>query len=169
MGILGKVPGIVLSFRSVDPATAQEVYTDMALKYYTFLLRYNNVALEANSNCGAYSYAHWLRIDLDRIVVNPNGIDSSLLNREKFSSRQIARRSLGIDESIPIVLFLGRYHACKCPDVLLSVADELRKKIPSVLFWWLVMVCNMTQRSDFYFNNISLLIIFGFLGPEKMF
>lgn len=167
VGILGKVPGIVLSFRSVDPATAQEVYTDMALKYYTFLLRYNNVALEANSNCGAYSYAHWLRIDIDRIVVNPNGIDSSLLNREKFSSRQIARRSLGIDESIPIVLFLGRYHACKCPDVLLSVADELRKKIPSVLF--LVAGDGMQHDAEigFLLQQYKLTDNIRLLGPRK--
>ena len=63
-------------------------------------------------------------------VVIPNPVMSPPENLEGVSFRKI----IGIEDTVPLVVFLGRIHAVKGLDLLIEAASEVVKEIPGTVF-----------------------------------
>jgi glycosyltransferase involved in cell wall biosynthesis len=81
------------------------------------------------------------RIPLDKLVVIPNGIDVDAVTSESSHQETVlpfdrwprstyAQEQLGISETTPALLFVGRFDHQKGIDVILSKADELLTQLP---------------------------------------
>lgn len=60
----------------------------------------------------------------EKIIVYPNGIDMSMFVR--LSSRQKARKKLGIDANRPMILYVGRFYEWKGLDTALRAVSLLK-------------------------------------------
>lgn len=61
------------------------------------------------------------------------GVDEKYFSSSEVSNRFV-KKSLGIDENRPVVLFICRLCAEKRPFLMLKIADECRKIIPNIAF-----------------------------------
>ena len=66
-------------------------------------------------------------VDPGRIVTIPNGVDVSAADRATGG----ARRKLGIPDTDPVIVFIGRLHPIKRLDLLLDAVARVRERHPS--------------------------------------
>ncbi|MEM4569807.1 MAG: glycosyltransferase family 4 protein [Desulfurococcaceae archaeon] len=67
----------------------------------------------------------------DRIHVIYNGIDTNLGCSEHESEAKEVLKKLRIEPSDFVILFLGRVHPKKCPELLILALPEILKKVPN--------------------------------------
>lgn len=77
--------------------------------------------------------ARALRIPLDRVVVAERGRDAEALGRRSEQRRSLTRQALGIDETVPVVLNLGRLDHQKGQSVLIEAAELLAVDHPDLV------------------------------------
>ncbi len=89
------------------------------------------------------------------------GADSDWFNPENVEPG-ICKKTLGISEDRPIVLYICRIHPQKRPLLMLKIAEELKKRIPNVAF---VVVGDGPMLGDFRtavkYNNLNGTIYFA--------
>jgi len=81
--------------------------------------------LVANTEVEARELVELYDADPDVVRVVPPGVDLEVFAP---GSRAAARAGLGLDPSVPLVLFVGRIQPLKAPDVLVRAIAELRER-----------------------------------------
>jgi glycosyltransferase involved in cell wall biosynthesis len=71
-----------------------------------------------------------LRLPQDRIVVVPRGRDPEVLGTRTSARRDTARRALGVDEDISLIVAAARHEYQKGLDVLLGAMPEVLQAVP---------------------------------------
>jgi glycosyltransferase involved in cell wall biosynthesis len=83
------------------------------------------------------------RVPEEKVVVVPNGIEEAEVSPRR---RARLRRALGLGEADTLLLYLGRLHPEKGPDLLLEALDLLRRRRPSG--WRVALVGDGPLRVD---------------------
>jgi len=83
------------------------------------------------------------RVPEEKVVVVPNGIEEAEVSPRR---RARLRRALGLGEAETLLLYLGRLHPEKGPDLLLEALDLLRRRRPSG--WRVALVGDGPLRGD---------------------
>lgn len=71
---------------------------------------------------------HHYEADPARLCTSPPGVDHSLFSP---GDQNAARRRLGLDADVPVVLFVGRIQALKGIDVVVASFDKVRATLPN--------------------------------------
>lgn len=132
--LLAGVPRIILSGRSTPPPDRRERYLVEYDVIYKSLLQAPGVVLSVNSHYGAKRYAAWLGIDVERIVVVPNGVARPLTLAD---SGAISAFREFEERTGPCSLTLGavmRLDEVKRPLHWMKAAAKLLGRIPSARF-----------------------------------
>jgi glycosyltransferase involved in cell wall biosynthesis len=131
-GLLTGVPAVRVSARSVNP----EHYPWCESWWrngYVNILRYPQVALEANSRFAAGDYRNWLDLPAEPEVI-PNAVKLEGDNPALPKSRRNLRIKFGLSEHTPVVLAVLRLSEEKCPFIMLLTLEALRRRLPAVCF-----------------------------------
>ncbi|MDE6734271.1 MAG: glycosyltransferase [Desulfovibrio sp.] len=128
--VLAGVPAHLASFRSLDPATGHYDWEANTHSLYRYLIRHGRTSFEANSRLGVQLYARWLDVDPRSIVYCPNGLDAEPYLKEAPGAARALRESLGIPETAPVLLSLGRFSPEKAPEAMLDIFARVLARHP---------------------------------------
>lgn len=131
--VLAQVPRILLSTRNIAPIHFPYFHPWMRSGYKA-LLRFPNVRLLANSAAGAKSYADWLGIPEEKIVVIRNGFDFRPFQAVSQMAVEDLRRSLGLPDGVPVVGGVFRLWPEKNPLLWVETAAELARRNDKIVF-----------------------------------
>ncbi len=81
--------------------------------------------LVANTDQEASELIDLYGAEPDRVAVVPPGVDLDIFRPGGPEGRRAARRALGLDPEVDLVLFVGRIQPLKAPDVLVRAVAEL--------------------------------------------
>ena len=131
--LMANIPNIIISGRNVSPPNFSLPHTQMKV-VYNFLLGFDNVKITNNSLAGAFSYALWLNLPINRIRILRNGIRIADGNLPKGKERDNLRQRIGLPKDIRVVGGLFRLMAEKRPLLWCEVADRVVRQQPDVYF-----------------------------------
>jgi glycosyltransferase involved in cell wall biosynthesis len=119
----------------------------------------------------ARRYWKYYGIPAQRLFFSPHCVDNDFWSskaRELAPRRTEIRRSFGIDDDSPVILFCGKFIPKKQPLMLLSAFSTVRKELPC----WLVMVGDGNLRVDIEAqireSGIKNAILPGFLNQDEL-
>jgi glycosyltransferase involved in cell wall biosynthesis len=119
----------------------------------------------------ARRYWTFYGIPAQRLFFSPHCVDNEFWSskaRELAPRRTEIRRSLGVDDDAPVILFCGKFIPKKQPLMLLSAYSTVRKELPC----WLVMVGDGSLRIDIETqireSGIANTILPGFLNQDEL-
>ncbi len=84
--------------------------------------------LTANTAAEAAELVDLYGAEPERVAVVPPGVDLDTFTPGGPDGRRAARRALGLDPDVALLLFVGRIQPLKAPDVLLRAAAELIRR-----------------------------------------
>jgi glycosyltransferase involved in cell wall biosynthesis len=122
---------------------------------------------------GQQSRQYWesYGVPTKRLFFAPHCVDNDFWSskaRELAASRQSIRRSFGITDDAPVILFCGKFIAKKQPLLLLSAFSAIRKETPC----WLLMVGDGQLRGEverqIRESGIEGAILPGFLNQNEL-
>jgi glycosyltransferase involved in cell wall biosynthesis len=119
----------------------------------------------------ARRYWKFYGIPAQRLFFSPHCVDNDFWSskaRELAPRRTEIRRSLGIDDDSPVILFCGKFIPKKQPLMLLSAFSTVRKEVPC----WLVLVGDGNLRVEIEErireSGITNTILPGFLNQDEL-
>jgi glycosyltransferase involved in cell wall biosynthesis len=116
-------------------------------------------------------YWRFYGIPAQRLFFSPHCVDNDVWSakaRELAPTRNQIRRSFGIDDDSPVILFCGKFIPKKQPLKLLAAFDIVRKELPC----WLVMVGDGQLHADverqIRASEIKNTLLPGFLNQDEL-
>jgi glycosyltransferase involved in cell wall biosynthesis len=116
-------------------------------------------------------YWKYYGIPSQRLFFSPHCVDNDFWSskaRELAPRRSQIRRSYGIDDDSPVILFCGKFIPKKQPLMLLSAFAKVREKLPC----WLMLVGDGALRVDLERQisegSIDNTILPGFLNQDEL-
>ena len=136
-GIAARVAGVerfIMSFRTHNPTTFPWIYRDWMLPSYRWLAAWNGVRYTGNGIAGNASYAEWLGLPVEEVVLIPNMLGRSNRVAPRLEDLEEVRRELKLSPDDKVVLGVFRLHPEKDPQTFLHVARQVLNGFPSTKF-----------------------------------
>ncbi|WCS26434.1 asparagine synthase (glutamine-hydrolyzing) [Methylobacterium sp. NMS14P] len=134
-GIAAHIAGvahILLSFRNYNPSHFSYLANDWFKEVYRALARSPRVKLSGNCIAANDDYADWIGVPRSAVTFIPNAIDPDLFALPADADLAAARRSLGLDERMPVLLGVFRLSEEKNPRLFLDVCNRILTERPDV-------------------------------------
>jgi glycosyltransferase involved in cell wall biosynthesis len=136
-GIAARVTGVerfIMSFRNHNPTTFPWIYRDWMLPSYRWLAAWNGIRYTSNSAAANASYAEWLGLPAEEIVLIPNMLGRSNRAAPSLEDLDEVRRELKLSPDDKVVLGVFRLHPEKDPQTFVHVARQVLNGFPKAKF-----------------------------------
>jgi glycosyltransferase involved in cell wall biosynthesis len=136
-GIAARVTGVerfIMSFRNQNPTMFPWIYRDWMLPSYRWLAAWNGIRYTGNSAGANASYAKWLGLPTDEVVLIPNMLGRSIREAVSLENLEKVRLELKLSPSDKVVLGVFRLHPEKDPHTFVQVARKVLNNFPTARF-----------------------------------
>jgi asparagine synthase (glutamine-hydrolysing) len=128
---LAGVPGVVTSFRNINP-TSFDFYERWYDPYYAALVQAPNLVMTGNSLGGNQSYANWLKLPETKIRLLRNGVDFTHYQTVSAEAIAKARERLDLEPNSLVIGGVFRLSEEKRPTLFIEIIRQLLKLNPNV-------------------------------------
>jgi glycosyltransferase involved in cell wall biosynthesis len=134
-GIAARLCGIrrfVMSFRSYNPTHFDWILLPWMLPSYRWLADWDAIRYTGNGAVGNKSYADWIGLSADKVILIPNTIGNFNLHIPTPEGIDAARHELGLQHSDHVLIGVFRLSDEKDPRTFLLVCRELMRQFSTL-------------------------------------